>query len=1094
MRRNSSWAIFGGLLSQVLFWTQLKLANASISDSDVIVVEGAGASFPVYLYDQAFFAYLSTSEDHVDEEEDLSGIAFEYIGKGSGKGKCRIMDHATECDEDDDTHPILVDFAGSDSLLKEANYAEYPDLQMYPTVAGAVVPIYNLDHVLDYDEELVLTMKILAEIFTFNITSWADQAILDENPGTIAAKLANMTDSTIEVAVRKTYSGTTEIFTKALADACPSFAAQVGGSSLPDWVASPNLHHEYPWQMGAYVNQVPGAIGYLVLAEADLLGLPYAKIHRENDVVVKASYKSVYYAAAELGASFGNTGENSKRLTANLFGANGDRAWPITGYTYLVMRKTTTREEGSCAHRQAVVKFWDWFYTSDLALELVESYGFSPLCPVAQEIVLNRLREDIYCSDGTLAYPDLEKPTSLGIMLPKFLHEKLEDIFEVAEEHAEYPLHIYINDSTSASAVEALVHHSTDISIMSDLGDAHVEEGDDTNIVRIPYIGIAFVVDFNLETAGIESLELSVDLIRDIFNGVITVWNHPSLSAMNPDLVLVNASIIVVPPSEQEMEELDLVLEARYGSPLGYTGPFSDHEQDSIMAVTIKDYSISIMHLSQHASVHVASVLGPDGETAVYPSLDHVLSCGLDTYHPETDTFVFPESSVASCYPLSIVYYIETFRDEFVEGVDSCGEDAMPVLKAKLLWWLVGEKNLDNALETAKYASLAHFDEEVHEATYERLMLLTCNGKSILTLDVNYQLLPAWSLGFSIFLAVLTTAGGLAYLAYMFIYRKNKIIRYSQPVFMGILVLGCITLTFSLIPLSLDDHFIEYYDILHELHLDQDTPGLDRACQAVPWLYCIGFAMEFSALFAKVWRLKKIMTQKKLRKIKITTQQLIPVLVGMVGLAVVVLSLWQVLAPLHWERVPVTWDLDGTMTRSYGRCTSTAFPQFFGMFVGIQLSALVYGMVLCYQTRHVQSEFMEGKWISIILVNIATTLMFSVLLGFFVKDQPAAIFAVATVNVSMLGFGVMALMCLPKCWTHYLSITDPSVLDSRTNGASASGAAAVSRIGHNQQHRGGGGVSVSSKHGGKAANSSSLPTNAKIIVVSSPSPAVAPPI
>ena len=46
------------------------------------------------------------------------------------------MDHATECDEDDDTHPILVDFAGSDSLLKEANYAEYPDLQMYPTVSS----------------------------------------------------------------------------------------------------------------------------------------------------------------------------------------------------------------------------------------------------------------------------------------------------------------------------------------------------------------------------------------------------------------------------------------------------------------------------------------------------------------------------------------------------------------------------------------------------------------------------------------------------------------------------------------------------------------------------------------------------------------------------------------------------------------------------------------------------------------------------------------------------------------------------------------------------------------------------------------------
>ena len=48
------------------------------------------------------------------------------------------------CKATDYKAPPIVDFAGSDSLLKDAEYDAYPDLQMYPTVAAAVVPIYNL--------------------------------------------------------------------------------------------------------------------------------------------------------------------------------------------------------------------------------------------------------------------------------------------------------------------------------------------------------------------------------------------------------------------------------------------------------------------------------------------------------------------------------------------------------------------------------------------------------------------------------------------------------------------------------------------------------------------------------------------------------------------------------------------------------------------------------------------------------------------------------------------------------------------------------------------------------------------------------------
>ena len=56
----------------------------------------------------------------------------------------QVKDWASTCKDGDEIEPKVVDWAGSDSLLKDDEYSEYPDLQMYPTVAGAVVPVYNL--------------------------------------------------------------------------------------------------------------------------------------------------------------------------------------------------------------------------------------------------------------------------------------------------------------------------------------------------------------------------------------------------------------------------------------------------------------------------------------------------------------------------------------------------------------------------------------------------------------------------------------------------------------------------------------------------------------------------------------------------------------------------------------------------------------------------------------------------------------------------------------------------------------------------------------------------------------------------------------
>ena len=86
------------------------------------------------------------------------------------------------CKATDYKAPPIVDFAGSDSLLKDAEYDAYPDLQMYPTVAGAVVPIYNLPTRDAGDPALVLRPATVSRIFRGNITFWDDPEILELNP------------------------------------------------------------------------------------------------------------------------------------------------------------------------------------------------------------------------------------------------------------------------------------------------------------------------------------------------------------------------------------------------------------------------------------------------------------------------------------------------------------------------------------------------------------------------------------------------------------------------------------------------------------------------------------------------------------------------------------------------------------------------------------------------------------------------------------------------------------------------------------------------------------------------------------------------
>src|SRR5450759_1234921 len=115
-------------------------AKATGLPAGSVQINAAGATFPLPLYTEWTYAYT-----YVDPS-----VVINYQGIGSGGGKKGIIDGT-------------IDFAGSDSLLSDAEYTSGKDLQMVPMVAGAIVPIFNIQGVTG---DLILSRETLAGIYS----------------------------------------------------------------------------------------------------------------------------------------------------------------------------------------------------------------------------------------------------------------------------------------------------------------------------------------------------------------------------------------------------------------------------------------------------------------------------------------------------------------------------------------------------------------------------------------------------------------------------------------------------------------------------------------------------------------------------------------------------------------------------------------------------------------------------------------------------------------------------------------------------------------------------------------------------------------
>src|SRR5215813_11309123 len=125
--------------------------------SQTLQINGAGATFPYPIYSKWFSEYNALHPN----------IRINYQSIGSGGGIQQVANQT-------------VFFGATDGPMTEEQLKTAPGrILHFPTVIGAVVPVYNIPGV---TAELKFTGPVLADIYMGKIKKWNDPALAKLNP------------------------------------------------------------------------------------------------------------------------------------------------------------------------------------------------------------------------------------------------------------------------------------------------------------------------------------------------------------------------------------------------------------------------------------------------------------------------------------------------------------------------------------------------------------------------------------------------------------------------------------------------------------------------------------------------------------------------------------------------------------------------------------------------------------------------------------------------------------------------------------------------------------------------------------------------
>jgi phosphate ABC transporter phosphate-binding protein len=292
--------------------------TASPQQQPMVSLSAAGATFPYPVYQKWFTNFQA--------ENPGTRISYDMIGSEAGIRKLLAGG---------------VDFGASDDpeAIHELAPGKESDYLLFPSVAGAVVPIVNLPGI---SEDIAFTPEALAGIYLGKITKWNDPILVRANRG------VHLPDLDIVVVHRSDGSGTSWAWTSYLSKTIPDWQNTVGASMDPKWPTGRGANGNDG--VSKLVKEIGGSIGYVEFIYALQNHLNYGRVRNQNGEFVEASLESIQAAVDHYSMDL------RENVQASLVDAPGEGSYPIASFTWIVVPVHIADDN----QRHAITGFLHW--------------------------------------------------------------------------------------------------------------------------------------------------------------------------------------------------------------------------------------------------------------------------------------------------------------------------------------------------------------------------------------------------------------------------------------------------------------------------------------------------------------------------------------------------------------------------------------------------------------------------------------------------------------------------------------------------------------------------------------------------------------
>ena len=321
----------------------LILAITVAAQAGTILLNAAGATFPYPIYSKWFDVYHQKDPN----------IQINYQSIGSGGGIRQLL-------------AGTVDFGASDGPMSDDQLKEAKiKILHFPTVLGAVIPIYNISGV---SGELNFTQKALAGIYLGTITKWNDPEIAGANSG------VNLPATDIVVVHRADGSGTSYIWTDFLSKISDDWKNKVGKGTSVQWPVG--LGGKGNEGVAGLVKQTPSSIGYVELIYAVQNNITFGKVQNASGKFLKADLAGVTAAAAAAAKDIPDD------FRVSITNEPGPTVYPISSFTWLLI----PAQISDAAKRDAIKGFLKWMLTEGQGYNEGLAYARLPKPVVEREL------------------------------------------------------------------------------------------------------------------------------------------------------------------------------------------------------------------------------------------------------------------------------------------------------------------------------------------------------------------------------------------------------------------------------------------------------------------------------------------------------------------------------------------------------------------------------------------------------------------------------------------------------------------------------------------------------------------------------------